>query len=67
MGAWTIERLPALVSELLDLNVEVVVAQATQAAIAAKEATSTVPIVMMGVADPIGVGLARSLAPRGAT
>jgi putative tryptophan/tyrosine transport system substrate-binding protein len=59
------ERLPALVSELLDLNVEVVVAQATQAAIAAKDATSTVPIVMMGVADPIGVGLARSLARPG--
>ena len=59
------ERLPALVSELLSLDVEVIVAQATQAAIVARDATSAVPIVMAGVADPVGVGLAESLARPG--
>jgi putative ABC transport system substrate-binding protein len=56
------DRLPGLASELLGLNLDLIVAQATQASLAAKEASATTPIVMVGVADPVGVGLVSSLA-----
>lgn len=54
-------RLPALADELVALNVDVIVAQVTQAAIAAKQATSTIPIVMIAVSDPVASGLVASL------
>lgn len=54
-------RLPALAKELVDLNVDVIVAQVTQAAIAAKDATAKIPIVMIGVSDPVASGLVASL------
>ena len=55
-------RLPALAAELVDLKVDVLVAVLTQAALAAKQATSTIPIVMVGVSDPVASGLVSSLA-----
>ena len=51
------ERLAVLAAELVRLNVSVLVAGATPAALAAKNATATIPIVMWGVADPVVVGL----------
>ncbi len=59
------EQLPALAKELVDLGVDVIVAQVTQAAIAAKQATVTIPIVMIGVSDPVASGLVASLARPG--
>lgn len=59
------QRLPALAAELLRLGPDVIVAQVTQAAIAAKNATSTVPVVMIGVSDPVASGLVASLARPG--
>jgi putative tryptophan/tyrosine transport system substrate-binding protein len=59
------DRLPALVAELLRLKVVAIVAVNTPAAQAAKKATSTVPIVIMRVADPVAQGLVASLARPG--
>jgi putative tryptophan/tyrosine transport system substrate-binding protein len=59
------ERLPALAEELVNLHPDVIVSWVTAASIAAKRATSTIPIVMGGVADPIGAGLVTSLARPG--
>ena len=60
------ERLPSLAAELVSLKVDVIVAIVTQAAVAAKQATDTIPIVMVAVSDPVGAGLVASLArPRG--
>jgi len=55
------ERLPALVQELLRLDVDVIVAINTPAAKAAKNATRTTPVVLMRVADPVKSGLVASL------
>jgi putative tryptophan/tyrosine transport system substrate-binding protein len=59
------ERLPALAAELVRLKVDVLLAVITPAALAAKNATTTIPIVMMGVGDPVGSGLVASLARPG--
>ena len=56
------ERLPELAAELVRLKVDVIVASVTQASLAAKRATATIPIVMVGVGDPLGSGLVDSLA-----
>lgn len=56
------ERLHLLAAELATLKPVVIVAFVTQASLAAKNATSTIPIVMVGVGDPIGAGLVPSLA-----
>ena len=56
------ERLPDLAMELVRLKVDVIVANVTQASLAAKRATATIPIVMVGVGDPLGSGLVDSLA-----
>ena len=60
-----LERLPELADDLVRLKVDVLVASLTQAALAAKAATATIPIVMAGVADPVAVGLIASLARPG--
>jgi putative ABC transport system substrate-binding protein len=60
------DQLPYLATELVRLNIDVVVASLTQASLAAKKATNTIPIVMIGVADPVGSGLVASLARPGA-
>ena len=58
-------RLPQLATELMSSQVDVVVATFTPCALAAKQATATIPIVMAAVADPIAVGLVTSLARPG--
>ena len=59
------ERLPDLAGELVRLKVNVIVASVTQASLAAKRETGTIPIVMVGVGDPLGSGLVDSLARPG--
>jgi putative ABC transport system substrate-binding protein len=59
------ERYPALAAELVSLNVDVLVAESTPAAIAAKHASGMVPIVMVSVSDPVGTKLVDSLARPG--
>ena len=59
------ERLPKLLSELLRQDVNIIVAHGTPAALAAKQASSAVPIVMVEVGDPVGIGLVPSLAKPG--
>ena len=59
------ERYPALAAELVSLNVDVLVAESTPAAIAAKQASGVVPIVMVSVSDPVGTKLVDSLARPG--
>jgi putative ABC transport system substrate-binding protein len=55
-------RLPDLAAELVELKVDVIVAVVTQASLAAKHVTKTIPIVMVAVSDPLGSGLVASLA-----
>jgi putative tryptophan/tyrosine transport system substrate-binding protein len=55
-----IERLPALAAELVRLKVDLIVAPAASAALAAKNATSAIPIVMIFPSDPVGLGLVAS-------
>jgi len=59
------ERLPELAAELVRLKVEVIVTAAAPTIEAARRATSTIPIVMAAVADPVGSGLVTSLARPG--
>src|SRR5215472_12911279 len=59
------ERLPDLAAELVRLKVDVLMVSTTPAALAAKQATTTIPIMMVGVADPVGSGLVASLARPG--
>jgi ABC-type uncharacterized transport system substrate-binding protein len=56
------DRLPELAAELVRLRVDVIVAVVTQASLAAKNATKTIPIVMLAVGDPVGAGLVTNLA-----
>jgi putative ABC transport system substrate-binding protein len=60
------ERLPELATELVRLKVDVIVAAVTQASLAAKNATGTIPIVMVAVGNPVDSGLIASLARPGA-
>jgi len=55
------DRLPGVAEELVQLKVDVIVATSTPAAQAVKRATSTIPIVMSLVADPVGSGLVANL------
>jgi putative ABC transport system substrate-binding protein len=59
------DRLPELAADLVRLQVDVIVAFVTQATEAARKQTSAIPIVMVGVSDPVGAGLAASLARPG--
>jgi putative ABC transport system substrate-binding protein len=59
------ERLPALAAELVQRNVDVLVASGVPAIRAAQHTTRTIPIVMAGTADPVATGLVASLARPG--
>jgi putative tryptophan/tyrosine transport system substrate-binding protein len=60
------ERLPQLAQDLVRLKVDVIVTGSNQHVIAAKQATTTIPIVMVYVRDPVGAGLVASVSrPRG--
>ncbi len=59
------DRLPALAAELIALKVDVIAAGPTPPAVAAKNATGTIPIVMLGTAEPVELGLIASLARPG--
>ena len=58
-------RLPALAADLVERKVEVIVVAGTVAAQAIKRATSTIPVVIVNVADPVGSGLVSDLAHPG--
>jgi putative ABC transport system substrate-binding protein len=59
------ERLPALATELVELKVDVIVTGGTPGSLAAKRATTTIPIVIAAVADPVAGGLVANLARPG--
>jgi putative tryptophan/tyrosine transport system substrate-binding protein len=59
------DRIPSLVAELVQLKVDVIVSPLLQAIHAAKQATSTIPIVMITTVDPVATGLVNSLARPG--
>jgi putative tryptophan/tyrosine transport system substrate-binding protein len=56
------ERVPELAADLVHLKVDLIVVSATPQALAAKKATTTIPIVMANIGDPVGAGLVASLA-----
>jgi putative ABC transport system substrate-binding protein len=60
------ERLPELANDLVGLNVDVILTWGTDAVLAAKQATTTIPIVMGTVGDPLGSGIVMDLARPGA-
>jgi putative ABC transport system substrate-binding protein len=59
------ERFPALAAECLHRNADIIAVSSTPAAQAAKNATRTIPIVMIALGDPVGTGLVDSLAQPG--
>ncbi len=59
------DRLPAMAAELVRMNVDIIVTESTAAAVVAKQATQTIPIVMAIVADAVGAGLVAGLARPG--
>src|SRR6478672_10436544 len=60
-----VDRLPDLAAELVGVKVDLILSWGTQGVMAAKNATETIPIVMIAVRDPIGTGLIASLARPG--
>jgi putative ABC transport system substrate-binding protein len=59
------DRLATATSDLVDLPVNIIVVSGSAAARAAREATATIPIVMIAIGDPVGAGLVQSLARPG--
>jgi putative ABC transport system substrate-binding protein len=59
------DRLPELVAELIRLNLDVIVVRGTPEVLAVKNATSTIPVVMSAVVDPVGLGVAASFSRPG--
>jgi putative ABC transport system substrate-binding protein len=59
------ERLPTLAAELVKFNVDVIVAPGVLPALAAKEATKSIPVIYTGGADPVAAGLVASIARPG--
>jgi putative ABC transport system substrate-binding protein len=64
-GPSATDRVADLAADLVRLNVDIIIADGTASALAAKRATTTIPIVMVIVADPVGSGLVASLARPG--
>jgi putative tryptophan/tyrosine transport system substrate-binding protein len=63
--AETPDRMPTLAAELVALTPDLIVAAGPQTAVAMKSATTTIPIVFVAVADPVGLGLVQSLSRPG--
>jgi len=59
------ERFPTLIAELITLKVELIVTAGTPASLAVKKATTTLPLVMIAVGEPVATGLVTSLARPG--
>jgi putative ABC transport system substrate-binding protein len=59
------DQLPGLVSELVNLRVDVIVLRGTPEVLAVKRANAAIPVVMSGVVDPVGLGVADSLSHPG--
>lgn len=59
------ERFPALIDELIALKVEVIVTAGTPATLAVKQKTTSIPVVMVAVGDPVGTGIVSSLSQPG--
>jgi len=59
------DRLPVLAAELVRLKVDLILTRGTPPALAAKNATATIPIIITGVGDPVGQGIVASLARPG--
>jgi len=64
-GEGKLERMPALAAELVQMNVDIIVAAAAPSVQAARQATRTIPIVMPVSSDPVGDGLVKSLSHPG--
>ena len=64
-GEQKLERIPELAADLVRLKVDLIVVTGTPSALAAKRATTTIPIVMTSGSDPVGAGLVASLARPG--
>jgi putative tryptophan/tyrosine transport system substrate-binding protein len=60
-----LDRLPTLADELVGLKVDLLLASSNPAALAAKNATKTIPIVFLGAGDPVALGLVESIARPG--
>jgi putative ABC transport system substrate-binding protein len=60
-----LDKLPAFAAELVRLKVDIIVAVVTRASLAAKQATATIPIVIVAVSDPVASGLVSNLARPG--
>jgi len=59
------QRFPALISELIALKVDVIVTAGTPATLAVKQMTTSIPVVMVAVGDPVGTGIVPSLSQPG--
>src|SRR6476661_5131549 len=64
-GEGLIERFPELAAEMVRLKVDLIVTRGTPAALAAKNATATIPIVMAAIGEPVDTGVVASLARPG--
>jgi len=56
-----VERFPGLLDELVQAKVDIIVVASTPGAVAAKAAVKTIPVIFVGAADPVGVGIVASL------
>jgi putative ABC transport system substrate-binding protein len=61
-----IDRLPRIMAEMVEHNVDVILTSGTPGAMAAKNATNAIPIVVASIGDPVATGLVQSLAHPGA-
>jgi putative tryptophan/tyrosine transport system substrate-binding protein len=64
-GEGRIERFPELAAEMVRLKLDVIVTRGTPAALAAKNATTAIPIVMAAIGEPVGTGMVGNLAQPG--
>jgi ABC-type uncharacterized transport system substrate-binding protein len=62
----TTSGFPSWRNELVGLNVDVILTWSTDAVLAAKQATGTIPIIMGAIGDPLGIGVVTNLAHPGA-